>query len=456
MDKKTEDLGKKLKGFFRKVTNDINTSGSAFKGSGHRLGEQRIAAAAARGAGHRDAARLRPAAPKPEAVLLPASEFDPFQAAVGGGAALNANRDPPREAVAAASPTRGSGGGVSGGGGGGGGAGTSSGGSGGGAARPAPRGPPAAPEQVDEMRHCVALILSMPPDRAAGSVEVLSRLLGNLLSRPEEPKFRQLRLGNKRIREAVVDVPGACGLLAACGFAVHPDDGDAEEGGFAAFLEDEKLPLVEEGLLQLQSLAAAALGAGAGPAPAPAAAAAAPPAAPAAPAPAAAEAPAVDRRLRVILPVASDIRLDAAFFERTPADVRAEYARLSAARRAGEVFATRAAREAARGAARGPAPKEAAVRVRFPEGVQLEAFFGVKEPLVRVHEAVAASLRSPATPFELVAPDRAPLPRGGRVGDAGLAPAVLLNFRALQLEGGGGGGGLPALSDAMLACACVD
>jgi hypothetical protein len=85
---------------------------------------------------------------------------------------------------------------------------------------------------------------------------------------------------------------------------------------------------------------------------------------------AAAPPPPVDRRLQVLLPVASDIQLDASFFERTPADVKAEYARLAARRRAGEVLTTRAHKErqaaaAARGAA--AALKEAAVRVRFPE-----------------------------------------------------------------------------------------
>jgi hypothetical protein len=47
------------------------------------------------------------------------------------------------------------------------------------------QGPPPTADQVDEMRRCVALILSMPPERAAGSVEVLGKLLGNLLSRPQ-------------------------------------------------------------------------------------------------------------------------------------------------------------------------------------------------------------------------------------------------------------------------------
>jgi hypothetical protein len=263
---------------------------------------------------------------------------------------------------------------------------------------------------------------------------------------------------------------------------------------------------VFEGLATLRELAGEGSGGGGGAAagaaprssgsgggPVPAAAAAAP-----APAPA----PAVDRCLQVLLPVASDIDVDASFFERTPAEVRAEYARMAARRRAGEVLMTRGQREAAAAAAaagRAPRPAHAAVRVRFPEvrrcgagcvfspclpacwlpplcaskpttppptpavrltpkqGVQLAANFGLSEPLCRVHETVADALRAPARAFELVLPDRRPLPREGRVADAGIAPAVLLNFRGLDGgSGGGGGGGDASLSDEKMGRATVE
>jgi len=91
---------------------------------------------------------------------------------------------------------------------------------------------------------------------------------------------------------------------------------------------------------------------------------------------AAVAAPPIDRNLQILLPVASDIQLDASFFERTPAELKAEYARLAARRQAGEVLMTRAWREqqqqatAAKGAGRA-----VIVRVRFPE-VRRSRFWG--------------------------------------------------------------------------------
>ena len=402
-------------------------------------------------------------------MLRPAADFDPFQPAVGGGGALNAIRgpEPPQKGQQQQQQQQ----------------------------QPAADAawPPPSPEQVAAIRAAAALALSHPG--AAASLDVLSRLLGNLVASPHEARYRQVRLSNPRVRRAVADAPGGCELLEACGFVVHrggasgagDSGGEGGDEGFAAFLEDAALPLAKEGLAQLRELAATVDAAGGGGDDgssggggggkrehAAAAAAAATAAAVAAndkaadggeTEPAAPAAAAVERNLEVLLPVASQIDLDAAFFERTPAEVRAEYARLLKARRAGERLMTRAMREAeaapaAAAAAAAKAPKTARVRVRFPEGAQLAATFGAAEPAAAIHAAVAAALRDPSVPFELVRPDRALLPRTGRVRDAGVAPAALLNIRAVGGGGGGGGAGgaassALALSDEMLALAKV-
>eukprot|EP00899_Mesostigma_viride_P024256 jgi/Mesvir1/5014/Mv13899-RA.1 len=49
---------------------------------------------------------------------------------------------------------------------------------------------------------------------------VLSRLLGNVVAHPGDDKYRTLRLGNARIRTAVVEVAGGLELLQALGFQV--------------------------------------------------------------------------------------------------------------------------------------------------------------------------------------------------------------------------------------------
>ena len=61
--------------------------------------------------------------------------------------------------------------------------------------------------------------LASDPSGAAAA-EVLSRLLGNVLGSPAEPKFRRVRLSNPKIAAAVVEASGGVELLLACGFEI--------------------------------------------------------------------------------------------------------------------------------------------------------------------------------------------------------------------------------------------
>jgi UBX domain-containing protein 6 len=62
-----------------------------------------------------------------------------------------------------------------------------------------------------------AYLAADPPTSA---VEVVKLLLGNLLREPGNDKFRRVRLGNPRIKEAVADREGGLQLLEAVGFRV--------------------------------------------------------------------------------------------------------------------------------------------------------------------------------------------------------------------------------------------
>lgn len=62
----------------------------------------------------------------------------------------------------------------------------------------------------------------------------------------------------------------------------------------------------------------------------------------------------------------------------------------------------------------------------------LQGRFHVSEPLTALFEFVTAALRDPSITYQLVGPSRGALPLTGRIGDADLAPAVLLNFRPLS------------------------
>jgi UBX domain-containing protein 6 len=57
-------------------------------------------------------------------------------------------------------------------------------------------------------------------------VEVVKRLLGNLLKEPGNDKFRRVRLSNPRIKEALADREGGVELLEAVGFRIGDEGGE--------------------------------------------------------------------------------------------------------------------------------------------------------------------------------------------------------------------------------------
>lgn len=71
----------------------------------------------------------------------------------------------------------------------------------------------------------MGLYLSNGPPRE--SVEVVLRLLSNVVKEPGSEKFRRIRMGNPKIKEAVGGVKGGVELLECVGFKV----GEEEAGG---------------------------------------------------------------------------------------------------------------------------------------------------------------------------------------------------------------------------------
>lgn len=211
----------------------------------------------------------------------------------------------------------------------------------------------------------------------------------------QEPKFRQLRLGpdpNPKIQAAILAVNGALELLKACGFEVHADaPGSADAGTFAYFLDDAKLSYVEAGLLQLQialqaareaqqdhnqgqtqqpqqpsQAAPTAVASSSSHSSVAAAPAFTPPSQAAA---AAAVQPPVVRNTLVLLPAAPDANVPDFFFERTAAEVKAEFMALLRQRQTQQVVASKAWKDLKLGASSSSSkqPTVITLRVRFPE-----------------------------------------------------------------------------------------
>jgi len=229
-----------------------------------------------------------------------------------------------------------------------------------------------------------------------------------VLAAVQEAKFRQLRLGpnpNPKIHACVLDVPGALEFLKACGFEVHADEPGTQGDTYAYFLDDTRLSYVDCGLTQLQlamqplhndrqatqqqqagqhqqqqagavslspqsaacdsmtavqdrkHASSAATGVTATTTTTAAAI-------------AAAALPAVSRNTLVLLPAAPDVDVPEWFFERTAAEVKAEFTSLLRQRQTRQSFASKAWKDLQLGSSSSSSsrnPSVVTLRVRFPE-----------------------------------------------------------------------------------------
>ena len=76
-------------------------------------------------------------------------------------------------------------------------------------------------EAKGELEVCVGAYVSGKPSE--GSMDVILKLLKNVVREPENGKFRKIRMGNPKIKEAIGDVVGAVELLECVGFKLNED-----------------------------------------------------------------------------------------------------------------------------------------------------------------------------------------------------------------------------------------
>ena len=81
-------------------------------------------------------------------------------------------------------------------------------------------------------------IKTSPAEVVGNTFQILVKILGNLALQPDNPKFKQLKLTNAKIKAAIVDVDGAESLLATAGFTRLADEANpmlmAEGDGLGA------------------------------------------------------------------------------------------------------------------------------------------------------------------------------------------------------------------------------
>ena len=79
-------------------------------------------------------------------------------------------------------------------------------------------------ESRSELEICIGTYMSEKPSE--GSVEVVLKLLKNIVKEPENVKFRKLRMSNPKIKEAVGDVAGGIELISFVGFELREENGE--------------------------------------------------------------------------------------------------------------------------------------------------------------------------------------------------------------------------------------
>ncbi|CAN6210652.1 unnamed protein product [Urochloa humidicola] len=417
----------KMKDFMKKVTSSSGTP-SSFKGTSHVLGSGPSPSSshpASRSTNPtpnpRPAPTKRPSPPPPPA---PTTEFTPFAPLISSSSRRpDANGAEPAPTVAC--PSCGD----------------------------AFRSELAVSEHLDGClasaggaRARAAAYLAADPPPPAAAVEVLKRLLGNLLRDPRSDKFRRVRLGNPRIKEAVADREGGVELLEAVGFRVGDEGGEH----FAVMDEvpgDARLAGIRRAVLLLER---------------------AHPSVPPAQVDRRTRAhpkpkescsngvdgqeevkKTVDRQIRVFFSVPgssvpdNDVPVPDSFYNLTGEEIRNEAKMRRERLEQSRLLIPKSYKEKQALAAR-QKYKQAVIRVQFPDRVILQGVFLPGEATGSLYEFVASALKQPGLEFELICPavpkscvvPHFPKPgeRARTLQEEDLVPSALLKFKPKETD----------------------
>ncbi|XP_015696511.2 plant UBX domain-containing protein 2 [Oryza brachyantha] len=283
-------------------------------------------------------------------------------------------------------------------------------------------------------RRAAAYLAGEPP---AAAVEVVKRLLGNLLADAGNDKYRRIRLGNPRIKEAVADREGGLDLLEAVGFRV------VDEGGELFALMDEvpgdaRLGGIRQAVLLLEK---------------------AHPSTPQQPQADAKEScpngvseqheikKPVDRQIRVFFSVsessAAENDLPDSFYSLSNEEIRSEAKMRRERLEQSRLLIPKSYKEKQALAAR-QKYKQALIRIQFPDGVILQGMFLPAEPISSLYEFTASALKQPSLEFDLICPAGpktriiSPFPKPGERArtllEEDLVPSARLTFKPKETD----------------------
>ncbi|XP_009622625.1 plant UBX domain-containing protein 2 [Nicotiana tomentosiformis] len=281
-------------------------------------------------------------------------------------------------------------------------------------------------EVKSELETCVSAYVSGKPSE--GSVEVVIKLLKNIVKEPENAKFRKIRMGNPKIKEAIGDVVGGVELLEFVGFELKEDGG--EIWAVMDVPSEEQLVMLKNvvSLLEpkkVEELASVSQVKASEPV----------------------EPKKIDRQIRVFFSVpesvAAKIELPDTFFNLSREELRREAEMRKKKLEDSKLLIPRSYREKQAKAARKKYTKSI-IRIQFPDGVLLQGVFLPSEPTSALYEFVSSALKEPSLEFELLHPvlvKKRVIPHFPAAGERAvtleeevLVPAALLKFKPIETD----------------------
>ncbi|VFQ66508.1 unnamed protein product [Cuscuta campestris] len=284
-------------------------------------------------------------------------------------------------------------------------------------------------EEKSELEMLVSSYISRSKN---GSQEVMVKLLRNIVKEPENAKFRKIRMGNPKIKEAIADVAGGVELLESVGFELKDEDGEVW-AAMDAPPEEERVVLLKKTLSLLdpaqpqkdENIRSSDLAKADEPA----------------------EPRKIDRQIRVFFAVpesvAAKIDLPDSFFNLSPEELKRESETRKKKIEASQLLIPKSYKEKMAKAAK-KRHARTVIRFQFPDGVVLQGVFLPWEPTTSLYEFVSSALKEPRLEFELLHPvvvKRRVIPRfpegGERVRtleEEDLVPSALIKCKPVETD----------------------
>lgn len=281
-------------------------------------------------------------------------------------------------------------------------------------------------ENRSELDDCVGTYISGNP--SDGSVEIILRLLRNVVKEPDSAKFRRVRLGNAKIREAIGEVTGGLELLECVGFVLREEDG--EMWAVMEVPSEEGIRCIKKTISSLEqtmvteSVTSMPLNVDEPKEP-----------------------KKVDREVRVFFSVpesvAANIELPDSFYNLSIDEVKREADARKKKLAESQLLIPKSYKEKQAKASKKKYAKTV-IRVQFPDGVVLQGVFSPREPTRSLYEFVSTALKDPSLKFDLLHPVAirrraiphfpAPGERAITLEEEELVPAALVKFKPLETD----------------------